>query len=64
MTLGFDPEWRVLFNVGGTLEPVTYVPQTFLPAPYTEAIPARVGPAATGSSGAARTPTRSSTWWM
>ena len=55
ITLGYDPEWRVLLNVGGTLEPVTYAPQTFLPAPYTEAIPARVWSGGNGFFGAART---------
>ncbi|HSP96255.1 MAG TPA: toxin TcdB middle/N-terminal domain-containing protein [Candidatus Dormibacteraeota bacterium] len=48
VTLAFDPEWRVLLNRGGTLEPVIYVPQTFLPPPYTEAIPARVWPGGAG----------------
>ncbi|MFN8643363.1 MAG: toxin TcdB middle/N-terminal domain-containing protein [Candidatus Binatia bacterium] len=44
----FDPEWRVLLNLGGTLEPVVYLPQTFLPPPFTEAVPARVWPGGDG----------------
>ncbi|MBX3024857.1 VCBS repeat-containing protein [bacterium] len=48
VTSTFDPEWRVLLNVGGTLEAVTYAPQTFLPPPYTEAIPGRVWPGGGG----------------
>jgi RHS repeat-associated protein len=45
---GYDPEWRVLLNVGGTLEAVTYVPQIVLPPPYTEADAPRVWPGASG----------------
>src|SRR5690606_6860038 len=26
VTLAYEPEWRVLLNLGGTLEPVTYLP--------------------------------------
>lgn len=48
IALGFDPEWRVLLNVGGTLEPVEYAPQTILPPPYTEAIATRVWPGGSG----------------
>lgn len=43
-----EPEWRVLLNLGGTLEAVTYVPQYILPPPYTEAIPPRVWPGGAG----------------
>ncbi|MDX2170025.1 MAG: toxin TcdB middle/N-terminal domain-containing protein [Deltaproteobacteria bacterium] len=47
-TLGnFQPEWRVLLNLGGTLEPVTYVPSTVSPL-YSEAIPPRVWPGGAG----------------
>ena len=38
---GYDPEWRVLLNLGGTLEPLTYVPSLGNPG-YTDGIPARV----------------------
>ncbi len=38
----YAPEWRVLLNLGGTLEPLTYVAHAALPPPYTEGIPARV----------------------
>ena len=38
----FESEWRVLLNLGGTLEPLAYVPSTALPPPYTDGIPARV----------------------
>lgn len=48
VTLAYEPEWRVLLNLGGTLEPVTYLPQTILPPPYTEAVPARVWPGGEG----------------
>ncbi len=37
----FDPEWRVLLNLGGTFEPLIYVPHTFVPT-WTEGIPERV----------------------
>ena len=40
--LDFEPEWRVLLNLGGTLEPVVYLPQTILPPPWTEAVPPRI----------------------
>lgn len=38
---GFVDEWRVLLNLGGTLEPLVYVPYTATPL-YSEGIPARV----------------------
>lgn len=39
---GFAPEWRVLLNRGGTLEPVDYGPHVELPSPWTEAVASRV----------------------
>jgi RHS repeat-associated protein len=39
--VGYDSEWRVLLNLGGTLEDVTYVPHA-LYFGYSEAIPARI----------------------
>ncbi|MGH7785577.1 MAG: toxin TcdB middle/N-terminal domain-containing protein [Candidatus Binatia bacterium] len=38
----FGDPWRVLLNLGGTLEPLAYVPHDTLPAPYTEGIAGRV----------------------
>ena len=37
-----DDRWRVLLNLGGTLEPVTYVPSTYWPPPYIDAIATRI----------------------
>jgi YD repeat-containing protein len=44
---GYEAEWRVLLNLGGTLEPLIYV-QANLPAPFTYGIPARVWDGAQG----------------
>jgi RHS repeat-associated protein len=38
---GYEAEWRVLLNLGGTLEPLIYV-QADLPASFTYGIPGRV----------------------
>jgi RHS repeat-associated protein len=38
---GYEAEWRVLLNLGGTLEPLIYV-QADLPAPFTYGMPGRI----------------------
>ncbi|MEO8601475.1 MAG: toxin TcdB middle/N-terminal domain-containing protein [bacterium] len=43
----YQPEWRVLLNLGGTLEPLVFVQATVTPI-YTEGIPARVWPGGAG----------------
>jgi len=43
----YQPEWRVLLNLGGTLEPLVFVPATVTPV-YTEGIPPRVWSGAQG----------------
>ena len=63
VTLSFDPEWRVLLNLGGTLEPRDL---RAADVPARRPTPRRSrrasGPAAPGSSGATMRPTPSSTW--
>jgi RHS repeat-associated protein len=44
----YEPYWRVLLNLGGTLEPVIFAPHSWLPPPATEAIPARIWGGADG----------------
>jgi len=45
----YESEWRVLLNLGGTLEPLAYVPYSAAPLSYTEGVPAHIWAGGQGS---------------